>query len=214
MVTAAGPVSRATAQRLARQELSKSIYHPHESLIQWVHSVLNQLASATDSSVPGGWWSAIALIAIAVLVVGVIVNRIGPPIRDRQAPASRTLGGSTALAAREHRALAESYAAAGDYSAATLEFVRALAAELEERSVLAPAPGRTADEFATEAGRLLPDLADGLAAAARDFDEVCYGDRLGTRGGVERLRSLDAAIRSARKPVLQPASARSRPAAP
>jgi hypothetical protein len=102
------------------------------------------------------------------------------------------------MTAQQHRDLAERFAADGDYSGAIGEYLRAIATELEERAVLAPSPGRTAGELAAEAGRLLPGQADELTAAARLFDEVCYGGRAGTLDGAERLRALDGAIRTAR----------------
>jgi len=73
--------------------------------------------------------------------------------------------------------------------------------ELEERSILPPRLGRTADELATEASGPLPAQAGQLRDAARLFDDVRYGDRAGTADGYRRLRDLDAGIRAA-KPVV------------
>ena len=64
----------------------------------------------------------------------------------------------------------------------------------DERGLLAPRIGRTADEFATEAGRALPPHAAGLLDAARLFDEVRYGRRPGTRPGYDRVSELDTRI--------------------
>ncbi len=64
--------------------------------------------------------------------------------------------------------------------------------------MLANLPGRTADELAAEAGRLLPGLAPALTTAARLFNEVRYGDRAGTRAGYEQLRALDEAVLATR----------------
>jgi uncharacterized protein DUF4129 len=197
MVTADGPISRGAAQRLARTELSKSIYHPHESVAQWIQNQLSKLFDSASSTVPGGWWAVVALVVIAVLVIAGIFARIGPLARTRSAPGSRLLGAASSLSAREHRDLAERYAAAGDNPGAILEFVRAIATELEEQAVLTPGPGRTAAEFAAEAARLLPDQAAELTAAAIVFDEVYYGDRPGSREHVDRLRALDGRIRTA-----------------
>jgi len=194
MVTTEGPISRGAAQHLARTELAKSIYHPRGSLTGWLHSELSRLFNAANGAVPGGWWSVVALIAVAVLVIAGIFARIGPLTRGARRSGSGLLGAATSMTAREHRDLAERYAAAGNQSGAILEFVRAIAAELEESAVLTPGPGRTAAEFAADAGVLLPDQAGELAAAAVLFDEVYYGDRPGSREGVERLRTLDGSV--------------------
>jgi hypothetical protein len=73
--------------------------------------------------------------------------------------------------------------------------------ELEERGILAPRLGRTADELAAEAGRLLPALGTDLGSAARLFDDVRYGDRDGTPAGYALVKRVDAEIRSARVTV-------------
>jgi len=189
-------VGRRDGQRLARNELSKSIYHPQPSLAQraahFVMDWLGRLFRATQG-LPGGWWGFVVLIALAVLLVAVVLARTGPVarVRRRRAEPGAT---SEARTAREHREAAARLAGAGDYAAAICERVRAIAAELDERGVLAPRIGRTADEFAAEAGRALPPHAAGLLAAARLFDEVRYGRRPGTRPGYERVTELDTRI--------------------
>ena len=189
-------VGRRDGQRLARTELSKSIYHPQPSLAQraahFVIDWLGRLFRATQA-LPGGWWGFIVLIALAVLLVAVVLARTGPVARARR---RRAEPGATSQArtAREHREAAARLAGTGDYAAAICERVRAIAAELDERGVLAPRIGRTADEFAAEAGRALPPHAAGLLAAARLFDEVRYGRRPGTRPGYDRVTELDTRI--------------------
>jgi Domain of unknown function (DUF4129) len=191
-----GLIGRQAAGRLAREELSKAVYHPHMSFFQWLagktESLLSRLLNGTGG-IPGGWWALVAIAALVVVAVTVILRRIGPVARSRRARTGG-LSGSTLRTAREHREGAERAAAAGDYSAAILEYLRAIAAGLEERGVVGPDPGRTADEFAAQSGRLLPAHAAGLASAARLFDDVRYGGQHGTRTGCERLGDLEAAI--------------------
>ena len=201
VITRAGPApptGRQAGQRLARDELAKAVYHPHQSFGQWLLShAANLLNSFFNGAViPGGWWAMVALAALAVVAVAVIARRIGPVARSHRAPAG-ALSGPALRTAREHREQAERSAAEGDYSAAILAYLRAIAAGLEERGVLIPDLGRTADELAAEAGRLLPGHAAELTAAARLFDDVCYGEQRGTRAGCERLRGLEAAIATA-----------------
>ena len=82
--------------------------------------------------------------------------------------------------------------------------------------MLPPRIGRTADEFAAEAGRALPVHADALRDAARQFDEIRYGQRPGSRAGYERLSELDRRIMAGAPRASRPGGAappRSWPAA-
>jgi hypothetical protein len=214
--SAAPPIGRGAAQRLARTELSKAIYHPHESLsqrilnavIQWLNKLFN-----TANAAPGGWWGLVALAAIAVIVIAIIMARIGPVARRHRRTDDQILGART-VTAKEYRLRAERLASAEDYSAAILDCVRAIARQLEEQGVLAPRIGRTADEIANEAGQALPGDADALRAAARLFDDVCYGQRPGTQRGYQQLHALDAKIAATQvreQPVPVPVAAGSSP---
>jgi hypothetical protein len=192
-----GPVSRREGQQLARAELSKAMYHPGLPIIERIEQAISRFLNSAGVSVPVGWWSIVALAALAVIIVAAVLAWIGPVARSRSRTADPLLS-STQLSARGHREQAERLAAAGDYSAAIIESVRAIAMELEERGVLPPRVGRTADEFAAEAGQALPGHSADLREAARLFDDVRYGERAGTASGYQWLRDLDARLRSAR----------------
>jgi len=193
----AGPIGRPDAQRLAREELAKAEYHPHVSFLTWLSQQLDKLFNRASVDVPGGWWAIVALAALAVLIAALVLARVGPVARSRRRDSAGPLGGDRPMTAQQHRELAQRLAGDGDYSGAVLEYVRAIAAGLEERAILLPRPGRTADELAREAGRRLPGSAAELNAAARQFDDIRYGGRDGTRDGCQRLRTLEAAIRVA-----------------
>lgn len=107
--------------------------------------------------------------------------------------------------AAQHRAAADAHAAALRWTEAVQERMRAIVRSLEERALLDPRPGRTADEAATEAGRALPGHATRLRSAARDFDDVTYGGRTAGRPTYLALRALDTELDEA-KPVLPGAS--------
>jgi Domain of unknown function (DUF4129) len=102
--------------------------------------------------------------------------------------------------AAEHRAAADRHAAAAEWDLAVVERFRAIARELEERALLSPQPGRTAVEVATDGGHALPELAAGLRAAARSFDDVSYGHLSVGPSADRTLRELDNQLRST-KPV-------------
>ena len=209
-----GPgIGRKAAQQLARAELAKPEYHRHVSLIEAVILAvlrfLTRLVNAASGAVPGGWWALVALAALAVIVTAGVLNWIGPPARAHRD--SGPLAEGEARTARHHRQEAHRLAGAGDYTTATIECVRAIAAELEERGRLPPRVGRTADEFAAEAGRALPVHADALGDAARQFDEIRYGQRAGSRAGYERLSELDRRIMASAPRAGSPAGAGAAP---
>lgn len=189
-----GPIAREPAQRLAQQELSKAVYHqvsvPGE-ILRAIGSLLARIFGATSQAFPGGWWAAVALAAVVALSATGIALRVGPLASSarRAAPVREPTG--RPRTARQYRAAAEEAAAGGDYSTAILERLRAVAASCEERRVLVPDAGRTADELAAQAGARFPGQAGGLRAAARLFDRIRYGDGTGVREDYERLRDLD-----------------------
>jgi hypothetical protein len=202
-------VSRRAGQTLARTELSKAIYHRHESLAQRLLDAINRLLNdlyTAGQSFPGGWWSVVALAALTALAVALVLARLGPLARAHR-EAGQAAPGGRPLSAADHRQRAATLASAGDYAAAILEAVRGIARQLEERGVLSPRLGRTADEIAAEAGLVLPAEADALQDAARLFDDICYGERPGTAGGYALVRSLDTRLQSARPAELSTSDA-------
>ena len=190
-------VTRHTGQQLARTELSKPIYHPGVPITERIERAIERFLNGAGVAVPVGWWAIVALAALLVIAVAAVLFWIGPVRRSRSRTMDSLLS-SGQLGARDHRQKAERMAAAGDYAAAIIESVRAIAVELEERGVLPPRVGRTADEFAAEAGQPLPGHAAGLRAAAQLFDDVRYGERAGTAAGYQQVRELDVAIQAAR----------------
>jgi hypothetical protein len=207
-VIAAAPIGREEAQRLARDELSKAIYHQRslsQIVGQWLNSVLEHLFSGASSITPGGWWTVVALAALAVAAVTLVAARLGPVARSARRPGPARDPGSRAMTARQLRDAAAASAAEGDYAAAIIARLRAIAAGCEERGILFRNAGQTADELAAAAGARFPGHASQLTAAARLFDQVRYGGEAGTRDGYERLRQLDEALAS-QQPAAVPGS--------
>jgi hypothetical protein len=206
-VAAGGPplIERGPAQRLARQELARSIYRP-----SWPQRVLNAIGRWLDSLLDGGsggahqiqWWAVAVLIVVVALIFAGVLYWLGPTRRRRRRKVASVLD-SFQLSAADYRLLSERLAAKGDFAGAIIERVRAIAVDLEQRGVLLPRPGRTASELATEAASSLPatSLPGGAATlhqAARLFDDVRWGDRAGTPASYEQVRDLDTAIGSIR----------------
>ncbi|MEV6398351.1 DUF4129 domain-containing protein [Streptomyces sp. NPDC051907] len=185
---------RVPAREAAERELSKPMYHENDpNLLQraldrfwdWVGDLFDSASGAA----PGG---PLGLVVVLLLVIGLIAAlwwRLGTP--QRSAGAADSLFDDSPRSASEHRAAAEAHAAAGRWNQAVQERMRAIVRSLEERALLDPRPGRTADEAAAEAGRSLPSRADGLRAAAREFDDVTYGGRTADEQAYGRLRDLD-----------------------
>ncbi|WP_369378518.1 DUF4129 domain-containing protein [Streptomyces sp. cg36] len=185
---------RVPAREAARRELSKPMYHENDPNLleraldrfwKWVGGLFD----AASGAAPGG---ALGLVAIAVFVLALAAAlwwRLGNP-RRTSSPHGAVFDERPRSAA-EHRAAAEAHAAARRWTEAVQERMRAIVRSLEERALLDPRPGRTADEAAAEAGRPLPGQADRLRAAAREFDDVTYGGRTATETAYHRLRDLD-----------------------
>jgi hypothetical protein len=194
-------VTRSQGQRLARDELSRVIYHPGTPLADRIghaiHDVLSRFYGTMNRVTPGGWWAFVVLVLGVVLVIGVI-GVVNGPVRRSHRRSPGLVGSGPPLSARALRERAAALAAGGDFTAATVECMRAIVAALEERAVITPDAGRTADEFAALAGQALPAQADALGRAARLFDDVWYGEQPGTREGYEQLSALADAIASAR----------------
>ncbi|WP_416975881.1 DUF4129 domain-containing protein [Streptomyces sp. 4F14] len=196
---------RDPAREAARRELSRRLYHENDpNLVQRALDAfwkwLGELFATASDATPGGPLG-LAVVALAVLaVVGALWWRLGTP-RRTPASLSDALFGDRVRSAADHRAAAEEHAAQGHWSQAVQERMRAIVRALEERALLDPRPGRTADEAAAEAGRTLPDHAARLHAAARAFDDVTYGGRPASEPAYRRIADLDETL-SRTKPRL------------
>jgi len=190
-------IDRDAAHEAAQRELGKPIYPKAsltERLMDWIDELLYKLANA-GSSVPGGWLTlSVLLILLAIAIV--VAFRIARRTMRTSRGGTYSLFGEHELSAAEHRATAEQYAAAGNWSAAIRHRLRAVARQLEESSVLDPIAGRTATELARDAGRAIPNLATELNRAAEVFNDVTYGERPGTEPGYRKIADLDDHLRS------------------
>ena len=190
-------IDRDAAHEAAQHELAKPIY-PKASLIErltdWIDELLTKLI-VQGSSVPGGWFT-ISVLLILLAIAVVVAVRIARRTMRTNRGGGYALFGEHELSAAEHRATAEQYAAAGNWSAAIRHRLRAVARQLEESTVLDPVPGRTATELARDAGRAIPHLAAELARAAEAFNDVTYGERPGTESAYRMIADLDDHLRS------------------
>ncbi|MEW2354163.1 DUF4129 domain-containing protein [Spirillospora sp. NPDC029432] len=199
------PIGREEAQELARRELEKPIYQRDQPswlervldrVGEWLRELLNRSVDPTAHGNDGGWISLVVILLLVAAAIGVVAWLMWGRgnVRSRR----EALLEEKPTTARDHRASAEEYAAAGDWPKAIRERLRAIARDLEERAVLEPQPGRTADELAAEAGAALPELAGGLRDGVRIFDDVWYGDRPGSAESYAQMKALDERVRAAR----------------
>lgn len=198
-------IDRDAAQHAAQAELAKPEYHAADPnlldrALSWLAQRLADLFRAASDAVPGGVLGLLVLLVVVVLLAVVVRLRVGKLARHVRAPG--LVFEDPTRTAQDHRAAAEQAFAAGDFAVAVRERFRALVRGLEERGVLDALSGRTADEAAREAGaRLLGSQAE-LAAGARLFDDVHYGDRPATAEDYRRLAALDEQVSRARPGVL------------
>jgi hypothetical protein len=196
-ISAGGPlIGRNSGQRLARQELAEMTFW--QRIVNW----LVRLPVNAGSVVPGGWFGLISLAVLAVVAVTVVLYWARPTRTRRER--NESVLGRESMTARDYRRSAERWAAEGEYAGAIVDGVRAIAAELDERGILPPRPGRTAGELASEAGGELPDLAADLRAVTRLFEDIRYGDKDGNLEGYRLVSRVDKEVRAARPAATPP----------
>ncbi|MFF3020592.1 DUF4129 domain-containing protein [Streptomyces sp. NPDC057939] len=195
---------RDAAREAAERELAKRVYHQDdpglferglERLWDWIGGLFDGASSVT----PGGGFGLLTVALLVVLAVAALWWRLGTPRRTPTGTGDLFDGGLRSAA--DHRTAADAHAAAGRWTEAVQERMRALVRSLEERTLLDPRPGRTADEAAGEAAVSLPAHAGDLRAAARTFDDVTYGGRTADADTYARLRTLDLTLERT-KPLL------------
>lgn len=194
-------LGREAAQQAAREELAKQVYRDAgpglvERLLRWLVERAADLLDEVAGVSPGGYAGIAVLVLLLVAAAVAIRLRVGPLGRRQESERALFVGGERS--ADQHRAAAEAHATAGEWAEAVRERLRAVVRSLEERAVLEPRPGRTADEAAAEAGLSLPSYASDLRSAARLFDEIWYGGRPAGPESYSALRDLDRAVRAAR----------------
>ncbi|WP_347107891.1 DUF4129 domain-containing protein [Paenarthrobacter sp. S56] len=185
---------RDEARRWAAEELSKSKYP--DAAPGWLDQLwrdflewLNSLGS--DGAGSGAAVSLIIAIAVAVILIAVVLVR--PRLNARRKGATADLYGKEAVVdSATYRQRARVAADGGNWPTAVVEQFRAIVRAAEERDILDPRAGRTADEAAFQLSQAFVTARERLSDSARIFDAVLYGDIAAERSDFEALRSLDS----------------------
>lgn len=190
-------MARDAAHEAAQRELTKPIY-PQESLSDrfsdWVDELIYRIVTK-GALVPGGWFTIMVLLIVAAVVLVVAIRVARKTMRTKRS-VDYQLFGSGEMSAGQHREVAGQCAGRGDWAGAIRHRLRAVARHLEETGVLAPVPGRTANELARDAGGSLPGLSTELSSAATAFNDVTYGELPGTEVMYRMISDLDDHLRS------------------
>lgn len=192
---------RDTARDWLSSELQRPEYAERESLLSRAISWFMDLLSGIDwpSTSMSGPQLGLVIAVVAVLILGIAWLVAGPVRLGRERTGSaKVLDADDARTAAQMRVSADAAAVSGDWQTACADRFRAVVRSLEERVIIEPRPGRTAQEAAADAGERLPAHAVSLAAGADLFDGVEYGDRVATAADDATLRTLDAEITAAR----------------
>lgn len=190
---------REEARRWAVEELSKREYRDAEPgwLAELWRQFLDWLQSLADGQATAEGTPTAPLIGIGIAVLlGVAIILARPRLNTRRQPPKEVFDADDAVTAAVYRRQAAAAAARGDWPAAVVDQFRALVRSAEDRAVLEPQPGRTADEAAEQLSRAFPTAAGKLADAARVFDAVRYGSSSADAADHAAMADLDSALAS------------------
>ena len=197
------------ARRWLLDELAKQPYQASrptlvDRIAQAFFDWLGSLFRAQGDPTPTVLLVVALFVVVALVVVAVLLFGVPRANRRSRAAAAGLFGDDDRRTAAELRAAARAAAAGGDFSLAVLERYRALARDLDERTLVAVFPGTTARAFARDAAAVFPAESAELAAAAEVFDGIRYAARTGSREQAGAIAALDERLVAARPRVPEP----------
>ncbi|MFJ5954959.1 DUF4129 domain-containing protein [Paenarthrobacter sp. NPDC092416] len=188
---------RDEARRWATEELAKPQYPDAEPgwISQLWRDFLDWLGSLQgDGQGPGNDFAVPLIGALAVVLIILTIIFVRPRLNARRKVAADIYDKEPAMDAGAYRRRAAAAADQGNWPAAVVDQFRALVRAGEERDVIEPRAGRTADEAATQLGQVFGSATEQLNRAARMFDGVRYGDQGAVAADFRELQELDAHI--------------------
>lgn len=191
-----------TAQGWILQELAKPEYAA--SRPTWfdiaataVRDWFESLTGPSVAGIPNLGPLVVIIIVVVVVVIAFLVFGL-PRLNRRSRVTGELFGIDDERTGEQILADARRAAAAGDYSLAVVEGMRATARTLSERTLLTMFPGTTAHSFSAQAAALFPEYREQLARTADTFDTVRYLDEPGTESGWRDAEALALELRTAR----------------
>ena len=193
------------ARRWAAEELSQAEYRDAapgwletlwENFVEWFSSLDG--SAGAGSTVP----SPVIGIVIAVIIAAAVVIA-KPRLNPKARRAKEVFEPASVLTAADYRQRAEMYAAAGNWGDAVVDRFRAMVRSAEDRAILDPQPGRTADEVARDLALPFSGEARRLVRASATFDAVRYGNTAADAADYQAMAGVDNAL-EALKPVRPP----------
>ena len=184
------------ARRWAVEELSKPKYG--EETPSWLEDAWRNFLRWLDSlgSSDGTDTGALPIITVAaVIVIAVAIVLIRPRLNARRKNSSKAIFDvDPSVSPETYRQRAAAAAATADWGTAVIEQFRAVVRSAEERTIIDPLPGRTADEVAASLGAAFSSEVWRLERAAKVFDAVHYGQARVDQQDFADMVALDESI--------------------
>lgn len=201
------------ARQWAIDELSKQPYQSAkpgildsvwDAIVKFFNSLLEGLQNATG--IDGGVLGIVLVIVVIVVIVviGLIVGLVlllRPRLLHREQPDAEVFESELTLSAAQHRTLAAKAADVRDFALAITETFRAIVRASEERGVIDPQAGRTADEVAGKLSAAFGSARQALMSSATLFNRVRYSVQSSGRSSASEsefraIRELDESLAS------------------
>lgn len=197
------------ARQWAIDELSKEPYQSAkpgildsiwDAIVKFFNSLLEGLQNATG--IDGGVLGIVLVIVVIGLIVGLVLL-LRPRLLHREQPDAEVFESALTLSAAQHRTLATKAADVRDFALAITETFRAIVRASEERGVIDPQAGRTADEVAGKLSAAFGSARQALLSSAILFNRVRYSVQSSGRSSASEsefraIRELDESLASLR----------------
>lgn len=182
------------ARQWAIDELAKSVYQEAKpSLIDQLMSAFFDWLASVFSNLQGVNANlGVVVIAVgAAILIGLAIWLVKPRLNPAKSSDAEVFDTEKASTSGQYRSAAAAAADRGSFADAVTEQFRAIVRAAEERAVIDPQPGRTAEEVSLRLGGAFGAFSTELHAAGSTFNGVRYGNHPADRSSYERLVALD-----------------------
>lgn len=185
---------RDEAGQWALDELAKTVYQEAKpslldrtlaAIIDWLRSFFEGLQGVNANL------GIVVIVVAAAVLIGLAIWLVKPRLNPAKAMDAEVFDAGTLLTSGQHRSAARAAAGNKAFSDAVTEQFRAIVRSAEERTVIDPQPGRTAEEVTSRLCRTFPTLAPQLRDAGSTFNGVRYGNSPADEALFDGLVRLD-----------------------